>query len=55
MDPMLTTPVEGQSAEAQPGGEQEWTAPRLKKLDLTETRINPGSADDQALGTSDPG
>ena len=55
MDPMLTTPVEGQSAEAQPGGTQEWTAPALKKLDLAETRINPGSADDQALGTSDPG
>jgi hypothetical protein len=46
MDPTLTTPVEVQSAEAQPGGNQEWTPPTLQKLDLTETREFGGTGGD---------
>lgn len=46
MDPALTTPVEGQSVEAQPDGKPEWTAPTLKKLDLADTREDLGVGGD---------
>jgi hypothetical protein len=54
MDPTLTTPVEGQSAQAQPGGKEEWTPPTLKKLDLTETREGFGGAIDLFDESSGP-
>jgi hypothetical protein len=37
MDEILAPPAPAQPAEAQPDATKEWTAPTLKKLDLTET------------------
>jgi hypothetical protein len=46
MDEILAPPAPAQPAEAQPDATKEWTAPTLKKLDLTETRESVGHGDD---------
>lgn len=46
MDQTLTPPAAAQPAEAPPDAKQEWTAPTLKKLDLTETLESGGAGTD---------
>jgi hypothetical protein len=54
MDETRTPPALAQPAETQPDAKKEWTAPTLKKLDLTETRERFGDGGDFLEESSGP-